>query len=636
MAIKKKREDLFFGVHFDFHAGPNDTIGTIVDEEGIAQMLDAVKPDFVQIDTKGHEGISSYNTKFGTPAKDFKCDTLSMWRRLTKERGIALYGHHSGVYDRSVARKHPEWAIVMENGDVSEDYVSVFSPYAQKVLIPQIIELATEYELDGAWIDGECWGSYTDYSTYATERWKNTTNRDVPKRGDEGFKDYRNFCREGFKEYVRNYISAVKEVCPEFQITSNWMFSHYMPEKNNVPIDYISGDYACFDAVNSARCIGRCIASREVTWDLMAWGQNAVPLSWKTRNRTTKSTVQYCQEASMILALGGAFQFFNILYGTGGMVQRWAIPTWKKTAEFCRERQQICWKSKLVEQIAVVYPEGYDENSQCLYSAKYKKDLFGWIRALQDIQISTQVLQEYQCIRDILQRYPVVLLPSSMEYKEETIKALNEYVTSGGKLIAECDAIKFFGENSETENKLIWLDGGDCLAAMETNCTAIGETEGIYYYDNNYYDDNDCHTAAAVSRCGKGTLVKLGLEIGRVYKENSSPAVKKFIKNTLKLIEFEPIVKISGSGYVDVTIAQKEGALLINLINMLGAHDEFGVRSFDEIPPLYNIEVEIKCDNMPVSVMIEPEHIQPEYDFKESRLKVKVEKLEIHSVIVLK
>lgn len=637
MIIKKKRAESFFGVHFDFHAEADETVGAIVDEAGIARMLDCVKPDFVQIDSKGHPGISSYKTKSGTAAKHFEAETLKLWRRLTEERGIALYAHHSGVYDRCVAQKHPDWAIVNEDGSVSEDYVSVFSPYADEVLIPQLKELALEYKLDGAWIDGECWGSFTDYSTYALTAWKEKTGKAAPKSTDSDFKEYRDFCRDGFKAYVKKYTEEIKKARPGFEITSNWMFSHYMPEENDVYLDFMSGDYDCSNAPNSARCVGRCIQKRNVTWDLISWGQHAIPLSWQTKNRTTKEADQYCQEAAMVISLGGAFQFFNILYGSGGLIQNWAIPTWEKVAAFCRERQNICWKSKPVEQIAIVYPEGYDENVECLYEAKYKDKLFGWVNALQDIQLSSQVIFEYQCTKDILEKYPVVILPSCNTYREDAVENLKEYINNGGRVIAEGDAIEFFSECDKAQQKLLWLDGGDSLASMETNCRTLSQNgDAIYYYDNNYYDERDKNVAAETEVQGKGKLIKLGVEIGGNYSANISVALKKFIKNLVSLADFEPIVKIDGSSYVDVTVNKKGDKLLVNLINMLGLHNARGVRTFDEIPPLYDLNVSIKYDKAPKEVLIEPMHIKPDYDYKDGVINVKVDKLDIHSIITIK
>ena len=126
MEIKKERKDLFFGVHFDFHAMPGEVVGEVYEPRVVAKMLDAVKPDYVQCDTKGHAGISSYPTKVGTPAGRIEHDVLRMWRELTKERGIRLYAHHSGLYDMAVLEQHPDWGAVDKEGNVSTDFISVF------------------------------------------------------------------------------------------------------------------------------------------------------------------------------------------------------------------------------------------------------------------------------------------------------------------------------------------------------------------------------------------------------------------------------------------------------------------------------------------------------------------------------
>lgn len=59
---RKKCEDSFFGLHFDFHAKSvkeaiNPTIGKNTNEEMIRHIIEKVKPDYIQIDCKGHPGI---------------------------------------------------------------------------------------------------------------------------------------------------------------------------------------------------------------------------------------------------------------------------------------------------------------------------------------------------------------------------------------------------------------------------------------------------------------------------------------------------------------------------------------------------------------------------------------------------
>ena len=61
----KTRRESFFGIHCDFHAKPSkcDTIGATLREEDIREICRTLKPDFIQIDCKGHPGWASYPTK---------------------------------------------------------------------------------------------------------------------------------------------------------------------------------------------------------------------------------------------------------------------------------------------------------------------------------------------------------------------------------------------------------------------------------------------------------------------------------------------------------------------------------------------------------------------------------------------
>ena len=59
----KKRKDSFLGIHFDFHSRGDKPVAPELGYDVAAKMLDEVKPDYVQIDTKGHPGFSSYPTK---------------------------------------------------------------------------------------------------------------------------------------------------------------------------------------------------------------------------------------------------------------------------------------------------------------------------------------------------------------------------------------------------------------------------------------------------------------------------------------------------------------------------------------------------------------------------------------------
>ena len=157
-----KRSESFLGVHFDFHAGPDCTeIGKATTREMIERIIDRVKPDYLQIDGKGHPGFSSYPTRVGHPAPGFVGDPLRLWREVTATRGVALYLHYSGVWDGE-AVKQPGWAAVNADGSLQDKATSFWGPYLQQRMLPQLREIAGEYGLDGVWIDGDCWAAVPD------------------------------------------------------------------------------------------------------------------------------------------------------------------------------------------------------------------------------------------------------------------------------------------------------------------------------------------------------------------------------------------------------------------------------------------------------------------------------------------
>ena len=110
-----RRKDSFFGLHFDFHGQPKfKTVqGATLKEEDIREICQQIKPDFIQIDCKGHPGWASYPSKLGNALPDFAFDTLELWRRVTREEGVGLYMHYSGVYDNKYVGSVVERRILL-------------------------------------------------------------------------------------------------------------------------------------------------------------------------------------------------------------------------------------------------------------------------------------------------------------------------------------------------------------------------------------------------------------------------------------------------------------------------------------------------------------------------------------------
>ena len=186
------------------------------------------------------------------------------------------------------------------------------------------------------------------------------------------------------------------------------------------------------------------------------------------------------------------------MYGGGGLPQEWAIPMWKRVAEFCRERQNLCHGARQVKQVGILYCEAKSDPAvSSLYTLNYPEltAVRGWINMLQDSQISSGVLYEYQLLEDSLSDYPVIILPAAKSLKQESVSAIKRYVEKGGRVIVDASLAHLFTDISGAEAKepsthLVFIDGGDALSAAEASCIGLaangGEVSGAYY-DANFY-----------------------------------------------------------------------------------------------------------------------------------------------------
>ncbi|MCR5457990.1 MAG: alpha-L-fucosidase [Clostridiales bacterium] len=645
----KRRAESFFGMHFDFHANKDQVnIGSFCDYETIDKLLEEVKPDYVQCDTKGHEGISSYPTKIGTQADEMKGDVLRMWREETKKHDVALFSHYSGVWDAEAIKKHPDWGAINADGKPDEIAISVFGPYSDELLIPQIKELAKDYDMNGVWVDGDCWGAVEDYSHWAREAYKNETGLDLPKEDDlEGREKYRNFCRKIFLAYVEHYCSEIHKSFPDFQIACNWLYTAYVPEPETVSVDFVSGDYSPNNSLNSARFEGRAMQNLEKPWDLMCWGFTSKP-------RVSKELVQLCLEASEVIALGGGFSIYNPqLVGT---IEKQYIDKWAKLAEFCREREKTCHKAKPVHEGALIYSrQGSYYHKMSVFRRwspdinKYGEDARGILTALIDAGYSTEILQSHQFMKlsdEELSKYGFFAI-SDLDTIEEDIKErLKKYVKNGGEVIV-CGPgstkvfekelgvkIEYSPEGEKTEHKVVSGEKSGPIVSNESNVTLNGATALDWYYTNKSKFEREKKIFSTVNNDGKGKWIGIYLSYCE-YQYARSASIRDITESLIKLGYARKKVEIEKTHIPEVILTQKDGRLNVNLINTSGPHADSRCLSYDEIIPLRDLHISVEYPKKPSSVVEIPSGKHLDFKYNDGRVELVLDKLEIHSVITI-
>jgi hypothetical protein len=641
-----RRADSFFGIHLDFHAGEDSTrIGARTTAQMIEGMLDQVRPDYVQVDCKGHPGLSSYPTKVGNPAPGFVGDQLRLWRDVTADRGVALYVHYSGVWDSAAVKRHPEWAVLNADGARDDRITSPFGRYVDELLIPQLRELVDVYGIDGAWIDGECWAVKHDYSPAVLERFRTATGIvDVPEKpGEPHWFEWSEFNRQGFRDYVRHYADAVHAHAPSFQLTSNWAFSDHMPEPVTLPLDFLSGDFSLNDSVNSARLAGRCLAGQRVPWDLMAWsfGGRFDEGAW-----AQKSAPQLQRESAIVLALGGGFQAYFTQMRDAAL-RTWQVPLMRDVAAFARARQRFCHKATAVPQVAIVYAgSAYYRMNPRLF-APYGGELApmrGILQNLLDAQQAVEIAMEHH-LRGRMRQYPLIVYPEWPTADDSFKRDLLDYVRAGGALlVVGARTGRLFGDVSgvaadgEAVKGTRWLEFDGQLAAVKTVSQRVTGTAGVETVGRLHASHDftpDASPAATITTLGAGRLAIVWLDLGERYLNGRTREASALLAHLVSRLFPEPIARVSGSRHVDVSVMRLAGRLHVHLVNTAGPHEDVDVYAFDEIPRVGPLQVALQLPAPPTRIVRQPSGEPLPFTMRDGRAVVTLPALEIHDVLVV-
>jgi hypothetical protein len=638
---KLKRADCFFGVHFDLHASEDITdAGKTLTPEMIDTFLLKVRPDFIQIDCKGHPGISSYPTKVGYHVKGFEKDPLKLFREITSKNNVALFMHYSGVWDGKVVKEHPDWAIIKANGKRSTEKTSFFSHYADTYLIPQLKELS-DYGVDGAWIDGDCWATEPDYGEASLRRFAAETGiTEIPLQpSDKYYPEFIEYTRTLFREYLKKYVDAIHLYNPGFQITSNWSFSSIMPEKVTIDVDYLSGDVTPQNGVYRSAFEARCLAPQGKPWDLMAWG-----FSWNGGKMPMgiKSAIQLKQEASEIMAMGGGVQFY-FPQNRDLSIKPWLATMLSEIGTFCRQRQQYCHKAKAVPQIAMLYPTASHQRNGSRPYANGTGMLEGTMNLLLDGQHSVEILMEHH-LSGRMGQYPLIIIPECNYLEPSFLEELKKYVSDGGNLLVIGTETANLFENelgvrllTRTDDSTAFIEASDKIGAIRSaviQTELLPDTKALsMFYEGNDLRDKGKNVSSSVHNVGKGMVAGVYFNAGSDYLEYKSPVLRDFISDIITELFPGQIVKINGSHLVHLTVNKLNGKMFINLVNIAGEHTNQNAIGYDEIPSLKNISVSIKTGKMPAKILLQPDGRELKFRYQGGVAKVVVPDLPIYSIL---
>jgi hypothetical protein len=658
------RNQAFFGLHFDLHASADDIgLGADATEENIRQLIKTVRPDFIQHDCKGHGGLTSCPVRVGWAAPGIVKDELAMWRKVTREEGVTLGLHYSGVWDAKVLAEHPDWGALDAAGKQIEISTSTFGPYVDQLMVPQLLDIVTRYDIDALWIDGDCWGARLDWSPPARTAWsaKMGGQKAPIKSTDTGWEAWKDFHRDQFEQYLGHWIDALHKAKPGLQVASNWMYSTFAPKPPRCKVDFISGDYPAFRSVEEARCEARYLSNVGKPWDLMAWGFDPT----RSKSSGFKPAVQLEQEIMEAVMHGGGISIYYQPTRTG-YISESIRATAADVARFCRERKAFCFHSISIPEVAVLYSwQTQKQRSNNVFAPGDNPmcEVRGVMDLLLENHYSVDLLAEWN-LTPRLNEFPLVVIPEASQMDEATRHALLRYAEQGGNLLligaattmlfADQLGVSFVGKPTE------------CSAYLATRGKQVSRVVGAWHevkpltaqtiawriQNPNSITDADFRdtglstqaltvnprlVAASIVPHGKGKIAAIYGPLCKAYFENHHPDLRQWFAESLQPLYPEAKVEISGPAASAVEIALRrtaQGQIVLNLLNTANTPCDERHAYIDFIPPIGPLQVKLRGLKSPRTIRWMPVGEQIAFENREGVINLTVPRLEIHGALL--
>ncbi|MDG0809231.1 alpha-amylase family protein [Cohnella rhizosphaerae] len=660
------RKHAFLGLHFDLHpTEEDDSLGADVTEERVDRLLRRVRPDYVHYDCKGHPGYTGCPVRTGWAAPGIVRDSLAVWREATRKLGISLGIHYSGVVDHLAVRRHPEWARQDAEGQPDAEATSVFGPYADELMIPQLQEIVARYGLDSIWLDGECWGAKLDYSPAALTAWREATGwEDAPAgREDPRWLQWKNFHRAAFENYLRHWTEALHRAFPKLQVASNWAYTTMSPKPVAAGIDYISGDFDPMLSADRARTETRYLSNVGMPWELQAWGfDNA-----SGQEELLKSPSQLKQEAGVVLMHGGGFMMY-FLPTRSGYINEEIEETAAEVAAFCRARKRFSHRSVSVPQVALLHSsESQFDRSDRVFTwwDTPLNELEGALHALLESHYSVDILAEHM-LESRLEEFALLVIPDAHALSDAFRRRVLDYVAGGGKLLLLGErCVRLFGEALGAEllgepraaNAQLVSPAGKvgCPGLWQRVEATTAETvamryegEGVHgrhsYLDTRSEGVSAAHLrhrseeiAATVNRYGAGEVAAVYGPVADRYFHSHHPALRSWIRRLAERLFPEPAVKTDAPSCVDLALRRTaEGELCVHLLNLANMPVSNRRAYAEYVPPIGPIRLGILLDSRPSAVVWEPGGASVDWHWSDGKLEASVPKLDIHGALVIR
>jgi len=293
----------------------------------------------------------------------------------------------------------------------------------------------------------------------------------------------------------------------------------------------------------------------------------------------------------------------------------------------------------------------------------------GAVQSLLETHHSTDVLPEDAALKGMGQ-YKLLVLPEQTHLSPSLISALEDYARGGGYVLItgshlSRDYPAFTGTSPRGEalTDLVFLPLGERAVPVgpvpppawvrgktwvNPSDTELGSTwqpvsplpgTTVLVQRLKQQDPERDTTDQAIGtrrELGRGAIIAVHGPLFLNYYHYHDPSLRAFIGNLVAGMAIPWAVTVDGPPRLEMILRQKEGKLLVNLINR-GIDEPLSANrvAVEELLPIENVVVRVRKERAPKAVTIVPSDVKIQSTYKDGVVTILVPKVDIHRVVVI-
>jgi len=615
--------------HPDFHMPEDVEIGRGFDGDEFGRRLAECHADAVAIFAKCHYGHAYYETKVGTRHPRLTMDMLREAVEGCHRHDVGVIGYYSTFLDTCAAREHPDWAARRADGTAkggNYTAVCVNSPYVDELMIPQVREVLSGYDVDEVLLD-----TMSNFEPCYCDYCKASFGGDIPLSDeDPHWQDYVRWYARQFDGFFEHVAAAMRETRPDVPVIFNWMWSIRIPTAPPPGIGRLCADDRDSGTIASLHC--RYFAGTGYPFDYFT-GRFLHGLGdW---NSAPDVSLQYTAAASV--ANGGTFYLIDRMLPDGSLDEP-AYDSMEAAFGFVKERADWLTGAQHVPEVAVLHCWStlVGDNMQFYAEPRTRgrrgEAVEGASRLLMEHGRHFTVLGEHTLNREI-GKYRLLIVPEQEFISEKTLETLAGYVEGGGRVLVTQAA----GETPEA--RLLELAGvafegftgpeygyvageppvvirGKFARVRATEAEVVhpyivpmgAEERGASFGHGFAPPTEPGFPAVVIRKLGKGEVIYVAAPAFKSYCNYQSYLIAELVLGLVDRLLPDPLVKVSTLAQVEMVAMRRKSDLIVHLVNHSGRERLGGYHwpVTEYVPELHNVKVKVKATCRTGSVLHVP------------------------------